>query len=195
MHAAGVGQMLHHAMWSQQAHTNVNRHQYDCAEWHQQLLSIQLPSLGCNKRKTQSRRLPAPVHVRASGALATWQQGPDHAACLSFPTRAAPINTHCILPTSQTWFACCFSCSSTDFTDWRVLQQQFGMHSFAAVPLMVAGTVHGVILAASAAPHTFTPRWDYHEAVGLWGFGSPAAAQVCGLYSLEHVAWRSLQLQ
>lgn len=187
--------MLHHAMWSQQAHTNVNRHQYDCAEWHQQLLSIQLPSLGCNKRKTQSRRLPAPVHVRASGALATWQQGPDHAACLSFPTRAAPINTHCILPTSQTWFACCFSCSSTDFTDWRVLQQQFGMHSFAAVPLMVAGTVHGVILAASAAPHTFTPRWDYHEAVGLWGFGSPAAAQVCGLYSLEHVAWRSLQLQ
>lgn len=46
----------------------------------------------------------------------------------------------------------------TDYTDWRVLQQQFGLHSFAAVPLMVAGTVHGVIMAGASAPHTFTQR-------------------------------------
>jgi hypothetical protein len=54
---------------------------------------------------------------------------------------------------------CAVLCRPQDFTDWRVLQQQFGLHSFAAVPLMVAGTVHGVILAAAAAPHTFTKRW------------------------------------
>jgi len=53
---------------------------------------------------------------------------------------------------------CCCTLRPQDYTDWRVLQQQFGMQSFAAVPLMVAGTVHGVIMAAAAGPNTFSVR-------------------------------------
>jgi hypothetical protein len=45
-----------------------------------------------------------------------------------------------------------------EFEDWAILQQRFGMQSFAAVPLMVAGTVYGVILAASPASGCFSPR-------------------------------------
>ncbi|WIA22829.1 hypothetical protein OEZ86_009778 [Tetradesmus obliquus] len=48
--------------------------------------------------------------------------------------------------------------SAAEFEDWAMLQQRFGLHSFAAVPLMVAGTVYGVILAASPTPGCFSPR-------------------------------------
>ncbi|KAF6265459.1 hypothetical protein COO60DRAFT_1697757 [Scenedesmus sp. NREL 46B-D3] len=48
--------------------------------------------------------------------------------------------------------------SAREFDDWAMLQQRFGMHSFAAAPLMVAGTVYGVMLAASPTPGCFSQR-------------------------------------
>jgi hypothetical protein len=60
-----------------------------------------------------------------------------------------------------------------DFDDWILLQQRFSMQSFAAVPLMVAGTVYGVILAASPTPGCFSPRCK------IDGFFEVFAACVC----------------
>ncbi|KAF8066319.1 hypothetical protein HT031_002642 [Scenedesmus sp. PABB004] len=44
-----------------------------------------------------------------------------------------------------------------EYADWRALAQRCGMRSVGVVPLTLAGSVHGALLAASPAPRCFTP--------------------------------------